>query len=143
MTITTTPDYDLYTVTTKPSTVQLAPIQGEPGRFHAFSTTRYFCPQCRIKFTRKAGKECKRCGGEGEAVSYIADVTENGGAGKCSCESHSCNRRDIQEPGTLEICKHIAAAMALHGYFLATLAAQEESAERMQSISKAGNCADW
>lgn len=90
-------------------------------------------------FIVKVGTAAWLTGGEGEAVTYLVDVIEKA----CTCESFTCNKRGEQEPGRWEADKHLAAAMALHGYFLATLAAQEESAERMQSISKAGNCADW
>lgn len=120
-------DPPTYTVLNGASfTVKLTPLDGEEGRFIAHSQTRYYCQPCGTRFTRKADGICQRCGNEAEAVPYMVDVRENAGRGKCSCESFTCNRRDLKGDEQLDPCKHVAAAFVLYGHFKAAEAAELE-----------------
>lgn len=116
-----------YLVATRSWSVQIEEIQGETGRFHAFSETRKQCPTCHAKFNRKLAHECPRCHVELESVTYLVDAVANGGRGKCTCESYTCNRRDAEGPDVISADKHLAAAFILLGHFCAVALAQKET----------------
>jgi hypothetical protein len=100
--------------------VRLTPVQGEIGRFIAHSDTRFYCPTCGVKFTRKKDNVCQRCGTVADSVTYMVDVAENNGRTKCSCESFTCHKRDEQPQDVLLApCKHGNAALFLFGYLKA------------------------
>lgn len=124
------PTYNV--VNGQPFDVKLTPVEGEEGRFIAHSQTRFYCPTCGVRFTRKADSVCQKCGEQADLVPYIVDVTENAGRGKCSCESFTCHKRDLKGPDALNPCKHIAAAFLLYGHFKAVEAAE---AERKRKIA--------
>lgn len=118
----------LYRVTSAVGfSVTLKAIDGEEGRFHAFSDTRYHCHACHHRFTSKERKPCPKCEQAAEPVCYIVDVVSNGGRGRCSCENFTCNKMDSQEPDSWQSCKHVFAAFVLFGHFMAV-----EIAERIR-----------
>ena len=122
-----------YLVATRSWSVQLEEIQGETGRFHAFSETRKHCAHCNAKFNRKLAVECPGCRVALEPLAYLVDCTANSGRTKCACESYTCNRRDDETLDTIGCCKHGAAALVLLGYFTAVAIAQKEQALQNRS----------
>lgn len=125
-------DGPLYRVTSAVGfAVNLQPIDGEDGRFYAFSDTRYRCPSCMVKFTSKSEKPCPHCGAAAEPVSYLVDVVSNGGRGRCTCESFTCNKRDVQEPDAWQSCKHVFSAIVLFGHFKAVEIAERNRVAKL------------
>ena len=102
MNITTDPGNITTVECERPFTVQLAPVDGEAGRFTALSPSRYICQTCRVEFSAKAPAPCKRCGSEAARVTYSVDCE----ARRCTCKSYACGGRG-------EICKHLAAALVV------------------------------
>lgn len=122
-----------YLVATRSWSVQLEEIQGEAGRFHAFSETRKQCPLCGAKFSRKTAVVCPRCRVVLEPLVYLIDCAgAPGGRPRCACESHTCNRRDEQGPD-LSCCKHSSGALILFGHFTAVALAEAERQRKIRA----------
>ena len=124
--ITVIGDGPRYLVATRSWSVQIEAIDGEDGRFHAFSETRKQCPACNAKFTSKKSVECPRCRLALEPLCYLVDCVENQGRTICGCESYTCKRRDTMTVDEIATCKHGAAALVILGHFAAIELAQKE-----------------
>lgn len=131
----------LYRVTSAVGfSVTLKAIDGEEGRFHAFSDTRYHCPACHHRFTSKERKPCPKCEQAAEPVCYIVDVVSAAARGRCSCEDYTCNKMEKQQDSLNFIgCKHVFSAFLLFGHFKAVEMAERNRLVRSHQERSAPN----
>lgn len=113
-------------------TVNLHPIEGERGRFKGISETRFRCitEPCRHLFNRSVKSQlehgetrpehvkCPRCGGDTEPVEYMVNVLEPHGHPRCTCESYTTHKGELE-------CKHGSAALYLFGKLEASASAEK------------------
>jgi hypothetical protein len=106
-------------VETRAWSVKLEPVPHEEGRFHAHSSGRKTCPQCRAKFTRKGDMDCPRCKLPLEPWLHLVDVRKE--YRHCPCEDFVCRKRGEQEGGVATFCRHLAAGIWLHGFLISEM----------------------
>jgi hypothetical protein len=97
--------------------VNITPLPHEETRFTVESVNTLRCGTCHREFRRTATGVCKRCMVVAPAATYLVDVVEFWGRGRCSCPDYRCRVQPFYEVKdfTPKPCKHQFSAFYLFG----------------------------